>query len=410
LAAITPFLNEQPEDDDREIVTEPLAPLAALGDEDEDFALAKLKEGRDKALAYTHAELTRFHWNRILLERELATKRYWVAVEDRDNENKGQIVFRLDSPVRKDTIPWSLAPGAALDSFALWGEASKMACPTFDLPAGAPAIGGACPGATIGQSTVDEATKEKSGMLGNAGGKLVLAARAPGLKVPVRFREGLAICQFCYASGGNYAYANIQGAEVLRFWWARWLVRTPEGRDEFARVVLEGLRRRSFPRVALDRHGILPIRVHSSGDVFNLNYAKAWVKLANLAAQVDKRLLFWMPTRTWAVPGWTEKWPEILSELRQPNLVIRPSSYHTNDAAPGPLVAIGKPGAGGGTTAIFKGSGMKEQGARADVDCPVYSSGEDAKTCDKAVNPLDGKMGCRICWNRPDLRVNYTVH
>lgn len=268
----------------------------------------------------------------------------------------------------------------------------------------------------------------------------VMSVEATGVEEPVydllnvgeehQFTANGVSVSNCYATGGNYSYANIAAGQILRYWWIRSLLQQPGGDDEFARIVVESLKRRRFP--AGEPGGLLPVRLHSSGDFYSPAYAAAWVKAANLAAKASPKIVFWAPTRTWAARGWTGAWPQILARLDTPNLVVRPSGYHIGDAAPEALAVIQKPGWSGplaarGTTSMTREQNERSRGGtepRADRDCPVYSltggkgeqkPGEDKLTCRTARNPLYGQpgqpeYGCRMCWTAPGLTVNYTTH
>jgi hypothetical protein len=353
-------------------------------------------------LSYTHNGLTRMLWIRRELEDILAGTR--VAVVDggslgRTGSAGARLYFTLDPSFEKYAIPWMPAANG-LDSTAVIGKAGKMACPTWDLPAGSPLTGGSCPGATEGQSTIPVEIRDK-------------AARAAG--VQVRIRE--TICQLCYASNGQYASPHVQVGEIIRYWWCREQMATPEKIAAWVDTMVRAIQGEQFPdeRMIDPRTGrpVLPMRVHSSGDFFSPTYARAWVEVCNRVPEV----MFWAPTRTWASASWNEHWRRILPALQHGNLVLRPSAYHTGDAAPS---AQDHPWAGDypytatGTTALYRfddagSTNGVSNDPRYDWSCQTYAIVDEAHSCPKARAP-DGKIGCRVCWLRPDLRVNYTAH
>lgn len=375
-----------------------------------------------------HVSQTRMIWVRRALTD-------WVRdhnVEVRLVTKGKDVGFEISKPFVNTDFQWFLDKSSGQTFFGLIGEAAKMGCPTWDLPAGSPVLGGSCPAATAGQSTVPLQIRKKA---------------EPRVGEPVRLRE--AICEICYAEGGNYATFTIQLGELLRYWWTRQLI--DGGRtDEWVATMVDAIRRSSFPEERLidPRTGkpILPMRVHSSGDFYAYDYAKAWIQVVNQLPDIT----FWAPTRTWAAGNWVEFWGKYLPTAEHGNLILRPSAYHTDD----PAIAAGvrmvqchvgglpeygdsatvarpqQPWAGAypfnstGTTAVYKFNDLNALGGRTneeiaagapsldpryDWPCAAYAVMDDAKSCRNALAP-DGEVGCRACWIRPDLRVNYTAH
>jgi hypothetical protein len=374
-----------------------------------------------------HVGQTRMVWVRRALTEWMADKQYRIVM-------KGpELAFEISTPFENTQFPWMYDKAKTQSRFGLIGEAGKMGCPTWDLPAGSPVLGGACPAATQGQSTVPIKLRKKN-------------EKAVG--APVRLKE--TICQLCYAEGGNYSTFTIQLGELIRYWWTRELL--SDGReDEWIETVVEAIRRSRFPLERADlidpRTGrpVLPMRVHSSGDFFSQKYAAAWIEVANRLPEIT----FWAPTRTWAGgEGWIEFWREASDKILHKNLIVRPSAYHTDDPAPGPgnrmipcetghdtnnphiVMRPETPWSEGpypftaaGTTAVYKFNDKNAQAAR-DVDairkggsidprydwqCGTYAIMDDSKSCQNAMGP-DGKEGCRVCWLYPDKRINYTAH
>ena len=356
-------------------------------------------------LAATHNGLTKMLWIRRSLEDILSSRSYYIAngstLGHRGARERTKLYFVLDPPVLQDDIPWMPGAREIVESVAMIGESGKMRCPTWDLPAGSMLTGGACPGATAGQSIIPLEVRRK-------------AEPAVGGRVNI----STTICQICYAEGGQYASPHVQLGELVRYWWCRQMMEG--GRDnyvEWVETMVRAIEGEIFPaeRPLDPRTGqpILPMRVHSSGDFFSPAYARGWIEVCNRLPEA----MFWAPTRTWAAPGWVEHWRKLVPTIRHGNLVIRPSAYHTGDPAPSaaqhpwpgdyPLTAAG-------TTAIYKfDDAGSEHGhsrdPRYDWQCQTYSILDDAHSCQNALSP-DGQVGCRACWIRPDLRVNYTAH
>lgn len=389
-------------------------------------------------LAQMHANLTRMVWIRRVLELWAAQRRFQVVQSAEPGANSGQLVFRLDQPMPKAVIPWMTATRDWYE-FALWGESGKMACPTWDLPAGGLSIGGSCPGADAAQTVtpperrrgrmVDIQTKihelEQRGdprvvVLQRAyeqGRRFILPADAPGTG-PVAIREEATVCESCYAFEGNYPSPHVQMGEVLRFWWVAEMLR--RGRlDELVDTLVLSMQLLRYPATPM---GILPVRIHSAGDFFRYEYAEAWVAVANRlwdAGGASATVRMWAPSRTWASPGWVERWPELVAKLHGPNLIVRPSAYHFDDIAP---EALSEGGPRGSTSLMESTDASRPRGQfrappgqpRYDWACPTYALEEEKHVCSNATAPpgegdAQGKH-CRACWTHPEWRVQYTAH
>ena len=110
-----------------------------------------------RELASMHRSLTGSHWLRSVLGQ------YLQQVKVRHEWDDDELILRIvDGPHRdedgpfipRNVIPWSQM-GENLHTAKVWSfKNSKMDCPSFDLPTGAGAVGGTCPGATEGQSIV----------------------------------------------------------------------------------------------------------------------------------------------------------------------------------------------------------------------------------------------------------------
>lgn len=294
---------------------------------------------------------------------------------------------------------------------ALWGKAGKMGCPTWDLPAGGLLVDGTCPGADNAQAIVP--ARNRADRMRHA---------PPGASGKPHIDIGKTICSYCYAFEGNYPTILPQTGEILRHWWSRQAVKD----GSFADVVMRGLALTGhWPSADLVRKAsggtfnyrggpLMPVRIHSAGDFFSVEYARAWVEVANLCDKLERRIRFWAPTRTWEAWG-DETWRKILSGLSSnadaegPNLIVRASAYHVDDASPGRL----HPDNAKGSTSVWRDHNARRkwqagklvvlksgQDRRFDYDCPIYT-GEES-TC--------GGAKCRACWVHPDKSINYETH
>lgn len=394
-----------------------------LGDEPTESQLAGLGSlNTFPPLAHAHAGLTRMVWVRQLLANFLAQRRYSIVRKEK-GEKAGELVFKLDRPMTKEEVPWMTATDDHAE-FSLWGEAGKMACPTWDLPAGGVTVGGACPGADLGQTVVDP--RQRVLRAAQKNGKLYVPNAVPGFKEHVELREAETICEGCYAMEGQYPSPHVQCGEVIRYWWLRSMLDARRD-DEVVSTIVASMRLLKYPMAP---QGIMPVRIHSAGDFFSQRYADVWIEVANRVWRLDPRIVMWAPTRTWAAPGWGAYWQRALEKLEsqkhgRPNLVVRASAYHFNDPAPGKLHARN---AMGSTSLFAKSSGMPtanrddvavghSSDPRADWHCQVYALEglKDANgkriglTCANARDP-DGNLGCRACWTKTEMRVQYTAH
>lgn len=361
-------------------------------------------------LSQTHAAL----WNMTYLRSACAQ-----ILEGRtiSVEFKGRNVWLvLDRPLPQEPA-WNPPTQDGLRRFKLLSWTTKMGTPSFSLPAGAPSMGGSCVGASGGQTLVPLTTRRK---------QMETVAAITGHAVsPAR-----AICQHCYAEGGQYSTGQVQYAQLIRFAWVQQAVRD----GTFAQVMswavknadyrLDGKGKvededdngdKIFVPARGERDGKKYFRIHDSGDFFSLDYVAAWRAVADDNPDVT----FWAPTRIWAVG---QKVIDQVNAINAPlrNLILRPSAYQINAAQ---RISFG-PGWAAGTTVFgekrvpqdFNGD-VIEPNPAFDWDCKAYQTDTDKVTCRDAKAP-DGQVGCRACWKYGDrgglggrgLVVNYTLH
>jgi len=384
-------------------------------------------------LAASHASLTRTHWVRNAAEQYLAECTF-----QHEWDGRSLVIMLVDAPERRagrdgvlraafpqDAVPFSRG-GSDVSKVEVWGLGNKkMDCPVFDLPAGATAVGGTCPGANGGQSVVPNAGQQAARLAMVAPPTYDLPEGAATL-LSTEVKPASTICQSCYAEGGSFAYSDNAARLIVRYWWA--LAMVNQHYDEFVQVLFESALKLKFPSCAPG--GILPIRLHASGDFFSIPYAEAWMEVADRLAldggDVGERIRFWAPTRTWATPagreeGWQSFWEERLPRMKTNNFMVRASGYHFDDPAPGALA----PGNALGSTSLYVQNPDEErmredfraQGEERlffDWQCPTYSQTDDndprpLASCSVSPNPFGGTH-CRACWVAPNLRINYPAH
>jgi hypothetical protein len=188
----------------------------------------------------------------------------------------------------------------------------------------------------------------------------------PASKIANRLKGPLSICGACYAMSGNYTWPTVRNAQMRRLAW----VRAGLANGHFVRDMIAELARCVDPT---DPH----FRVHDSGDLFSIPYAKAWVAICTALPWIK----FWIPTREWVRPLMLP----VLQELAAlPNVTVRPSALGSEDPAPS------IPGLSAGTTVHVEETA---------ISCPATATA--FKHCDD--------HGCRRCWSKVGA-VSYVAH
>jgi hypothetical protein len=290
----------------------------------------------------------------------------------------------------------------------------KMASISFGIPAGpVESVHGACPASALPDSY------EKHYGLGDVDQR------------PMKYEEQ--ICRKCYANKGNFMYELQQMYQTARFRWLKEQLKTGTSAERLADILTACVRTASQNKKKRASEGESPdfVRIHDSGDLFDLRYWRAW----KLVCENLPHLQFWCPTRMWMLPVYTAEFQKGVPE----NLALRPSAYHFNESAP----VI--PGMAHGSTSNYwetKKGGLKIDPIKADIadwPCPAYVEveGERGTSCSGALERV-GKVwegrnrealdqllstmsasekritnnckDCRVCWLRDDMRVSYTAH
>jgi hypothetical protein len=397
----------------------------------------KVKLTSVEALQPSHAELVRVSFTRKAQIAELNGKPYWIHAKGRD------VFISLDETI--GSVPAWNPPGAGnMRNFKLLSWTQKMGTPSFSLPAGPVQSGGACPGSTGGQSISEPAAMAASQ-------RQVTAVTG----MPVLLAD--AICQRCYATGGNYAYGSMQLTQLMRYMWARAAVKdgtfvdTMSWAIENANYLLDGGTVKKTREELVkgeskattyekERHPGRYFRIHDSGDFFSEDYLLAWKNVANNFRTGKGRITFWAPTRSWASPWGVKAVNAINADYiygeGDSNLIIRPSTYHINERPPAHDMGAGFANwsvvytptikaqetrftdhdSDGRPTATLGGAGRTAEGSPFNWDCQAYSVKDEAHSCRNARSPFDtggGRtqdVGCRACWQAPDMSINYTEH
>jgi len=346
----------------------------------------------------SHAGLMQDVYTREVIREELEGAQIHPSYKGRN------VVLRVDRPVTGPA--WN--PFAEVETTSLLSWTAKTGRPSFSLPAGAPVMGGSCPGATAGQSTVDDRVRRQAA-------RLLLPVIG---KRQVNLVE--AICEYCYATGGSYATGSTQFHQTVRYAWVRRAITIdPRGRptdnpreSSFVSVMIDGIERADFKLEGEPSQwrGKKFFRIHGSGDFFHPRYLMAWKAVCDHfhPRRNEHSIVFWAPTRIWAMG---DKWIQFVSEVNKgdTNLVLRPSAYHVNQHGPD----IREPGWASPTTVFHHDAVGEAEGREFDWNCKAYAV-EKGPSCRGAVgsdargNPT--KVGCRTCWVHPHLRVNYTLH
>lgn len=439
MSAVLPFLESRPEE--RAEAADVLDGIRGtfLGDDLDEKPKKPKPPKKDEdgsivdALAKPHTELSRLLWARSLVAKALDGRSFSVELD------KGQVYVRISPPVPMDLVPWHKSGSKPLERFKLFSTNSKMQCPTFDLPAGAASLGGACPGAIFAQSTVDSYESVSAGrrdsrpLVVTSSDAIAyvqkMTAQKPGDEnKPIDLRK--TVCTYCYATGGKYGEVVVQFSEVARLGFIRAMMDEKNRENLIKLLTFTIVKTLKYPTDPNDtRHGIKPVRLHSSGDFYTPEYARMWVKVAQRVQALDPTIRIWAPTRTHVMLGWDEVWREAGIPS---NFIIRPSAYSLGDRAPFLDPETGttttSPTGSSGTSVLLEEDSASRMnpnprikradtgkpmlvgdGTKFNHQCGVYDLKKGDKQCPQAIAP-DGQVGCRACWVRPDLAVNYVVH
>jgi hypothetical protein len=383
----------------------------AFGSFGELKAERKTPKEREELLSRLHMGLTRLYWIRMPLEQALVDKNVTLTPDYKN----GEVVIKIDPPlVMREIVPYS--PQGKVSHAALFSlDNTKMRCPTFSIPAGAPETGGSCPGATAGQTTADSQAQ--------AAKKVLPILQANGCDKD-EIDLTTSICDHCYATTGQFQYTNKQFMQVVIFYWLKFAKHSDV--KLVMQAALDAAKKQGWQKEKIGGKSFYFFRLHDSGDFFADWYIKMWIEIA----RDNPDIKFWAPTRIW-VTGLSKV---VENEKDFPdNLVIRPSAYHFQDASPESI-----PNMAAGSTSLYavetdeKGPVLKKDGStakdkkgnvrlrmlkesaydpnKARWNCRTYAVGAgEAHTCLVAENPMGGK-GCRACWMMPDLTINYSAH
>jgi hypothetical protein len=352
----------------------------------------------------SHAELLTVAYTRKIIAEQLVGRTITPIYRAKE------VVLAIDEPITGPN--WNPMPGGIRNTGMLsW--TTKMGTPSFSLPAGASQMGGSCPGAAAGQSIVPDDDRRK-------------AARVllPVLKDVTQINMAKTTCEFCYAEGGQYGSASVQYHQMVRYAWARRAITEDlQGRklkdgsgskdSAFVQIMIDAINRIDFELGHEPEQwaGKRFFRLHDSGDFFSLSYLRAWKHVADHfhPSRHPVPIVFWAPTRIWATGEVIVRKVNEINGEGSSNLIIRPSAYHIDQHGPEHL----GPGWAEPSVTYTHDGKVDAVGRTFDWDCKAYDT-NNSPSCRGAVGPnaqgQPGKVGCRACWMRPDLRINYTLH
>lgn len=138
-------------------------------------------------LSDAHAGLLGMVFVRDAVFESLQNLQFTVQPGNAQGADAKKVYLVLDRPIGPGPA-WNPATNPNVRQYKALSWTSKMNAPSWSIPAGAPQIGGACPGAVAGQSVVPERAREANARLVNIG--LGRPASAP-----VNLAQ--AICEFC---------------------------------------------------------------------------------------------------------------------------------------------------------------------------------------------------------------------
>lgn len=262
-------------------------------------------------------------------------------------------------------IEASRKPGDTIrDSFAYLSSTSKMGCWSFNLLAGPPDLGGACPAATPGfMFTPEEKQRQARKML---------------RVVPESVRTEDYLCSGCYALKGKYGDPKVILSHTLRHRLMLRLLREGTFVDETIRAIRHGqaVSRRERAKTPQSlwwatKHPDY-FRIHDAGDFYEDTYARAWIEIMRRLPDIH----FWAPTRMFALKGGAAT---TFKKVGVPsNLALRPSGLHFGESSP-PVVWPGTPRStvyGEPFPGVAAGSGARKTDSRTHLPIEPLQPGE----------------------------------
>jgi hypothetical protein len=312
-----------------------------------------------------------------------------------------------------DTLEWRSSPtderpeGRLMKArrASLFTWTTKMSCASFSVPAGPARYGGTCAAARQ-QSVEDEGSYVRySEPLSERGDDIRYIHTT---KTGNRSEKSISqqyICDVCYAGKGSYRmYINSSVNQIAHRAWADARIKDGTFRDEMVKALTflyqnPRMETELATRLVSNKY----FRLHDSGDFWSKDYYLAWRDICQGAMDAGLPIKFWAPTRQWVFKDWIE----LFREFPPPkNLSLRPSALYLG--SPPPVV----PELLSAGTTSFPDTwvdGPKKLLDPKDVwPCPAMNAKGD-KSCINAPNPQGG-VGCRTCWDKPKIAVNYSTH
>jgi hypothetical protein len=214
-------------------------------------------------------------------------------------------------------------------------------------------------------------TLSAPGKMPSYGWSLPAGKACPASKATITRHGSAAICDSCYAKGGNYLFPNVRRSLDARMSFVVDSLKADNG-DTFVRTMIDMVSR------AVKVTGPY-FRIHDSGDFFHPLYVDCWRRVAEALPDVR----FWAPTREWLRPMMR---PSLEKLAALPNVTIRPSAEALEH--PAPVV----PG-------LACGSAVSVGDIAGHRTCPATT---DIPQCDA--------HGCRACWDMPLTPITYRLH
>jgi hypothetical protein len=305
-----------------------------------------------------------------------------------------------------------------IGSIGLLSLTSKMGCFSFNLPPGPGEHYGTCPASAPGFVYSTDADREKASR--------ALLPMAGKVEVPDF------ICNGCYALKGSYGNPSMAFIFAAHQELVSRHLRPRAGQESFADIMTRAIR--MSIELSLDARARAPqrawsvphpdyFRIHDAGDMYSLEYARAWFEICQNFPEVQ----FWAPTRMWALRKQAEN---LVAEGIPENLALRPSALHFGDRPPVvPGLAAGSGADETAKDAWFcpatsteaslggerKGGVARQINKKKTYSCALAHGIDSPSRGGKDANqlPSDGSpksAGCRVCWDYPDVPVYYHPH
>lgn len=287
---------------------------------------------------------------------------------------------------------------------SLFTWTTKMSCASFSVPAGPNRYGGTCMASQESTVAREGSYKRYSMDLEKRGADIDYTYTTKQGRESEKSISQQYICDVCYAGKGSYRmYINSSINQVAHRAWADARIKDGTFVSSIVKAISflytsKAMGRELATRLVSNKY----FRIHDSGDFWSKEYYLAWREICQSALEAGLPIKFWAPTRQWVFKDWIQMFRD---NPPPKNLALRPSALFLG--SPPPEVPVLK--AGGTTSYPDTWIDPPSYASPKKVwPCPAMNATGD-KSCINAPNPQGG-LGCRTCWDKPQIPVNYSTH